>query len=77
MGELLAQGRTREDIRSIMGVLPEGYNTLQAVLAIAGRDCITMPLASAINVIADGRLDAAAFIRSFVTDTYCLCRRSN
>ena len=32
MGELLASGLSREQIQAEMDVLPEGYNTLEAML---------------------------------------------
>jgi glycerol-3-phosphate dehydrogenase (NAD(P)+) len=68
MGELLAKGFTREEIRESMGVLPEGYNTLQAVLYIAEKLHIAIPLAKGLWDVINGRDQAEHFIYSFIKD---------
>ncbi len=68
MGELLAKGFTREEIQESMGVLPEGYNTLQAVLYIAEKLHIAIPLAKGLWDVINGRDEAEHFIYSFVKD---------
>jgi glycerol-3-phosphate dehydrogenase (NAD(P)+) len=67
MGELLARGRSLEEIRQEMGVLPEGYNTLGHVLPIAERLYTQMPVARAIWKIISGEGNPEDFINSFTT----------
>ncbi len=68
MGELLARGFTRDQIKDSMGVLPEGYNTLQAVLYIAEKLHISIPLAKGLWDVINGRDEAEHFIYSFIKD---------
>ncbi len=51
-----------------MGVLPEGYNTLQAVLYIAEKLHIAIPLAKGLWDVINGRDEAEHFIYSFIKD---------
>jgi glycerol-3-phosphate dehydrogenase (NAD(P)+) len=68
MGELLAQGFSREEIQQSMGVLPEGYNTLEAVLYIAEKLHISIPLAKGLWDVISGRDQAEHFIYAFIKD---------
>lgn len=68
LGELLAQGLSLPDIRAKMGVLPEGYNTLQAVLYIAEKLHVSLPLARGLWDVINGRQEGEKFIRSFIKD---------
>lgn len=68
MGELLAQGRTLDDIRGIMGVLPEGFNTLRVILYVAEKMHLSMPLARGLLDVVNGRYAAEDFITSFIKD---------
>lgn len=68
MGELLAGGHTLEQIEEIMGVLPEGFNTLKATLYIAEKMHLAMPLAKGLLDVINGREDPADFITSFIRD---------
>ncbi len=68
MGEYLAQGLTQEAIKERMGVLPEGYNTLQNVLYIAEKRRISVPLAKGLWDVICGRYEADQFIRAFIRD---------
>ena len=68
MGELLASGLSREQIREKMGVLPEGYNTLEAVLYLAEKLHISIPLALGLWEVIHGRYTADQFIYSFIKD---------
>ncbi|MDX1414301.1 MAG: NAD(P)H-dependent glycerol-3-phosphate dehydrogenase [Candidatus Promineifilaceae bacterium] len=68
MGDLLAQGLSREEIKENMGVLPEGYNTLQAVLYIAEKLHVSVPLAKGLWDVIHGRSEADQFIFSFIKD---------
>lgn len=68
MGELLAQGLTREQIREQMGVLPEGYNTLEVILYIAEKLHVSIPLAHGLWDVINGRQTADSFISSFIRD---------
>lgn len=66
LGERLAQGQTLEAIRAEMGVLPEGYNTLKAVLYIAEKLHVSAPLAKGLWDVINGRLQAHQFIKAFI-----------
>lgn len=68
MGELLAQGLSRDEIAERMGVLPEGYNTLESVLYIAEKLHIAIPLAKGLWDVINGRDQAEHFIYSFIKD---------
>ena len=68
MGDLLAQGLSLEQIKENMGVLPEGYNTLQAVLYIAEKLHVAIPLAKGLWDVINGRFEADHFIFSFIKD---------
>ncbi len=68
MGTYLAQGLSLDEIRSKMGVLPEGYNTLQIILYVAEKLHVSMPLAKGLWDVIHGRYDAEYFIESFIKD---------
>lgn len=68
LGERLAGGRTLEDIRQEMGVLPEGYNTLQVALYIAEKLHVSIPLARGLWDVLHGRYEADKFISAFIKD---------
>ncbi len=68
MGQRLAEGRTREQIRDEMGVLPEGYGTLRATLYVAEKMHVAVPLAKGLWDVIDGRQTADRFITSFIHD---------
>lgn len=66
LGELLAQGYHLPEIKEKMGVLPEGYNTLQAVLYIAEKLHVSLPLAKGLWDVINDRYEVDRFIRSFI-----------
>lgn len=66
LGELLAQGHHLPEIKELMGVLPEGYNTLQAVLYIAEKLHVSLPLAKGLWDVINDRYEVDRFIRSFI-----------
>jgi len=68
LGVLLAQGKHLSEIREEMGVLPEGYNTLQSVLYIAEKLHVSLPLAKGLWDVINGRYQADRFIYSFIKD---------
>jgi glycerol-3-phosphate dehydrogenase (NAD(P)+) len=68
MGELLAKGLSGQQIRNEMGVLPEGYNTLEAILYLAEKLHISIPLAHGLWDVIQGRYTADQFIYSFIKD---------
>lgn len=68
LGQRLAEGRTREQIRDEMGVLPEGYNTLRSTLYVAEKMHVSVPLAKGLWDVIDGRQTADRFITSFIHD---------
>ena len=68
MGEYLAQELSLEEIKERMGVLPEGFNTLQVVLYIAEKLHVSMPLAKGLWDVINGRYEGDKFIRSFIKD---------
>jgi len=68
LGEYLAQGLSLAEIKQKMGVLPEGFNTLQVILYIAEKLHIAMPLAKSLWDVANGRYAAEKFITAFIKD---------
>lgn len=68
LGELLALGMRLPEIRAEMGVLPEGYNTLQAVLYLAEKQHVSLPLAKGLWDVINDRYPAERFINSFIKD---------
>lgn len=68
LGEYLAHGYSLEEIKDKMGVLPEGYNTLQIVLYIAEKMHISIPLAKGLWDVINGRYQPDKFIKAFIQD---------
>jgi glycerol-3-phosphate dehydrogenase (NAD(P)+) len=68
MGELLAHGLSLDEIKSSMGVLPEGYNTMKYVLSLAEKLHVPAPLAKGLWDVIHGRYDTDRFIYSFSQD---------
>lgn len=62
MGRLVAAGKTTEQIREQMGVLPEGYNTVQVALGLAEKHGLQLPLAGLIHEAVSGRLDVDSLL---------------
>jgi glycerol-3-phosphate dehydrogenase (NAD(P)+) len=55
VGLELGRGRTIEDIVSSMKTVAEGVKTSRAVLALAGREDVEMPIAKAVSSVIEGR----------------------
>lgn len=68
LGELLAQGFSLAEIKEKMGVLSEGYNTLQSVLYIGEKLHVSVPLAKGLWDVINGRSTAEQFINAFIKD---------
>jgi len=68
LGERLASGKSLAAIKQEMGVLPEGYNTLQVTLYIAEKLHVSIPLAKGLWDVLHGRYEADKFVRSFIRD---------
>ncbi len=68
LGEMLASGRTLAEIESSLGVLPEGYHTLQTVLLLAEKVHLPVPLALGLWNVIRGQYSAEAFMDAFVCD---------
>jgi glycerol-3-phosphate dehydrogenase (NAD(P)+) len=68
MGELLAQGLTLDEIREQMGVVPEGFNTMKLVLALAEKMHVSLPLARGLWEVIHGRDTTEHFIAAFSKD---------
>lgn len=68
LGEQLARGRSLEEIKAEMRVLPEGYNTLKVTLFIAEKLHVSLPLAKGLWDVINGRYQAHQFIDSFIRD---------
>ncbi|MHB9155956.1 MAG: NAD(P)H-dependent glycerol-3-phosphate dehydrogenase [Endomicrobiales bacterium] len=66
MGELLARGASVRQIKEKMGVLPEGYNTLRTVLAIARKKRVRLALAEGLFRVMAGRYDTERFMFSII-----------
>ncbi len=64
LGEFLAQGQPLEEIRLKMGILPEGYNTMRAVLGMAGKKGFKAPLAQSLNDFIEGNRDIDKLIQA-------------
>lgn len=68
MGQRLAEGLTREQVRDEMGVLPEGYSTLRATLYVAEKMHVSVPLAKGLWGVIEGHQTADRFITSLIHD---------
>lgn len=68
LGVLLADGRSLQAITAEMGVLPEGYNTIQTILMIAEKMHVPAPLAKGLWDVINARYSAERFITSFIRD---------
>lgn len=68
LGEYLAHGYSLEEIKDKMGVLPEGFNTLQIILNIAEKMHISIPLAKGLWDVIHGRYQPDKFIQAFIKD---------
>jgi glycerol-3-phosphate dehydrogenase (NAD(P)+) len=66
MGELLGQGLTLEEVEREIGVIPEGYRTLKAVLYLAEKHCIFLPLAGSIWDMITGGVSPESVARDFI-----------
>ncbi|HEX9371409.1 MAG TPA: NAD(P)H-dependent glycerol-3-phosphate dehydrogenase [Roseiflexaceae bacterium] len=68
MGMLLGTGHSLSEIERTMGVLPEGYNTIQTILMIAEKFHVPAPLAKGLWDVINGRYGAERFIYAFIHD---------
>lgn len=68
LGEWLAQGLSLAEIKGKTGVLPEGFNALEAVLYLAEKLHLSLPLAKGLYDVASGRIEAKRFINAFIKD---------
>ena len=68
LGESLARGASLAEVEEEMGVLPEGYNTLDVVLYLAEKMHVSLPLAKGLWDVIHGRYEAEAFIAAFIKD---------
>jgi len=68
MGELLAQGKTLSQVKEIMGVVPEGFNTMKLVLSLAEKLHVSLPLAKGLWDVLHERYSTQKFIFSFAKD---------
>jgi glycerol-3-phosphate dehydrogenase (NAD(P)+) len=68
LGVLLASGHGLKEIEALMGVLPEGYNTIQTILLIAEKMHVPAPLAKGLWDVINARYSAERFIASFIRD---------
>jgi glycerol-3-phosphate dehydrogenase (NAD(P)+) len=68
LGVLLASGQTLKEIEQTMGVLPEGYNTIQTILTTAEKMHVPAPLAKGLWDVINGRYSAERFIYAFIRD---------
>lgn len=68
MGVLLAEGHSLAEIRTKMGVLPEGFNTLKTALTIAEKFHVSASLAKCLWNVIHGRYEAEKFVYLFIRD---------
>lgn len=66
MGELLAQGLHITEIQDRMGVLPEGYTTLQSIRSVAEKRRISIPLANGLWQVIHGTLSTDTFVQGLI-----------
>jgi glycerol-3-phosphate dehydrogenase (NAD(P)+) len=66
MGRLIAQGKTIDQIREQLGSLPEGYNTLIMVLALARKKSVQLPLANLLFEVIEEGLLVEIFFKRFI-----------
>jgi len=68
LGMLLGTGNTIQQIEALMGVLPEGYSTIQTILLLAEKLHVAAPLAKGLWDVVNGRSTAERFIHAFIRD---------
>lgn len=68
LGRLLADGLPLDAIRRQMGVLPEGYNTLEAVLYLSEKLHVALPLAHGLWDVIHARQTAEHFMSALIRD---------
>jgi len=68
MGELLAEGKTLEEVQATMGMVPEGYHTMQFALSLAEKLHVPMPLARGLWDVLRGKRSTEAFLFSCARD---------
>jgi glycerol-3-phosphate dehydrogenase (NAD(P)+) len=66
LGVRLASGQSIAEIESVMGVLPEGYNTLQTMLLLTEKMHLHLPLANNLWSLVNGLVSADHFLRALV-----------
>jgi glycerol-3-phosphate dehydrogenase (NAD(P)+) len=66
LGELMTACVSLNQVRLQMGILPEGYNTLEAFLNIAKRKGFRMPLAQALWDVIHCRIDTDTFVHTII-----------
>ena len=66
MGRLIGEGHSLAEVREKMGNLPEGYNTLQVAVSLAQKNGITLPLATLLHEVVEGKLPPEQFMERFV-----------
>ena len=65
MGRLVARGFTVDEIEQQMGVLPEGYTTMTAALALAEKHEVALPLARLLHQVIHGEFGTDRFYDRF------------
>ena len=65
MGKLIAQNLTIEEIAERMTVLPEGYNSLPVILAMADEKSLELPLACMIRDLVERSMTVGDFFIAF------------
>ncbi len=65
MGKYIGNGLTLQQIEEKMQILPEGYNTLQVALSLAGKNAMELPLASLLLKIIHAEISIEAFYQQF------------
>ena len=76
LGQLLAEGLNLDQIKQDMGVLPEGFNTLEATLFLAEKTHVSLPLAKGLWDVIHNRIDVDRFITCFIREPSGLSTRA-
>ncbi len=65
-GEMLGSGHSIEQIQADMGVLPEGYRTIQQVLFMAEKMHVSIPMVRGLWAVMEGKMSPGAYIDAIV-----------
>jgi len=65
-GKLFAAGKSLQEVEQSVGTLPEGYFTLLAALQLASQHDVSLPVASQLRSIVEGKSQASALVSAIL-----------